>query len=341
MIIVDGSSLLHRVLNTSQAELQDSKGRFTGGVHGFLISLGALALKHRLKHQFIVAWDNGIPLFRREIYKEYKSWKVPTGSVDEKYLSEQNLLSKEDNEAPDEFMKKYIMARNLLHKVFLPKTGCLSVQVANCEADDILGHICCQIEDENIIILSCDRDLIQLLTPNRSFYDGKTQDIIEISDVVRVNKLIEDKWLTHWMIARAMCGDGSDGIPGCGPGWGACVEYARQIIEMGDEIISECLPKLTRIPGGRTTSFEGVKKGELTIKRNIRLMDLRLPTILDLPIVQDIKTQFASCFIHEVNPDEVELELHEMQMTKAKSYASMIIESNLQNESIEYIRRLS
>ena len=339
MILVDGSSLLHRVLSTDQAELKDSSGRYTGGLHGFLISLGSVATKYRLKHQIIVAWDLGIPLFRREIYREYKPHKFPIGDVANELKSAQNLLEREGEEAPNEWLEKYVMSRHLLHKKFLPMTGCLSIHVQNCEADDIIAYVCEKVLDEEIIILSTDRDLIQLLNKDRSFYDGRTQTTIMIDDIIKEHKL-EGDWRQHWMLARAMAGDGSDGIPGVGPGFSHCIEYARQVLRSG-EPLGQALIKLEKVPRGRSAGFEAMRTAEETIKRNLKLIDLRYPIMFNLPIVKDIQTQIASCQFKNIDPDLVELELHDLQMVKAKPYANSIIESNLNFESIDYIKRMT
>jgi 5'-3' exonuclease len=339
MILVDGSSLLHRVLNTEQAELTDSHGRYTGGLHGFLISLGSVCLKYRLKHQVIVAWDLGIPLFRREIYREYKSHKVPIGNVADQYKSEANLLEREGEDAPNEWLDKYLMSRNLLNKKFLPNTGCLSVQVVNCEADDIIAYVCHKIKDEEIIILSTDRDLVQLLNSDRSFYDGRTQTTLMVEDIISTNHLEKSNWHYHWMLTRAICGDASDGIPGIGPGWDHAIEYARQIIKM-KITLKDALPLLERVPRGRQAGYESIKNGYNDITRNMRLMDLDFPIRFNLPIINDIRTQFATCSINPIAPDVVESDLHELQMNRAKASANSIIESNSNFDPIEYTKRL-
>jgi 5'-3' exonuclease len=341
ILAVDGSSILHRVLNTPQADLQDSKGRYTGGLHGFLSSLNKAVLKHKLKPQIIVAWDLGVPLFRRALYKEYKSGKRPIGNVSELYLSERNLLSKEGDEAPSELLQKYIMVRNLLHRQFLPLSGCLSIQVQDCEADDIIAYVCSKLPDEEIIVYSSDRDLVQLCTDNIEYYDGREDITITKSSLVFDNELVEIVWRQHWLLTRAIAGDGSDGIPGfCG--FDTAKKYSDQIISfyLTNVSLQETLLGLTKPPRARNDSFEKIKAGADTIMRNYNLMDLSYPIIRNLSIIEDIKQQIAGAFIYDIDQYTLESELHEMSMVKAKVYINNIIESNKRYDVKEYIRRL-
>jgi 5'-3' exonuclease len=342
MILVDSSNLLHRTLHTPQADLTDSLGRYVGGVSGFITSLGATAARYRHQHLVVCCWDLGIPEFRREIYPEYKAHKIPTVDISITNRLEKDLLIKEGDASPDAFLDKYVMARRILHNDILPIMGGLSIQVENCEADDIIAYICSKITDEEIIILSSDRDFLQLLNDNIFWYDGRTKETLTVSDIIQKHNLIPERWRQHWIMARAISGDISDGIPGIEDiGFGSAVEYARQIVgEFWGLDLRDSLPKLTRVPRGRQTGYEALKSGEAYLKRNLKLIDLTLPIILNLPVVRDIRTQIASSFVYEIDQYKVELVLHEMGMMKTKLYANEIIDSNSKFDIQDYIRRL-
>jgi 5'-3' exonuclease len=342
VILVDGSNMLHRGLHTAQADLKDSKGTYTGGLHSFLSSLSTAALKHQLKHSFIVAWDLGLPLFRRQLYKEYKPFKDPIGDIPDNLKSEANLSPKEKEATTDEFLAKYAATRKMLHSQFLPLSGCLSIQVKNCEADDIISYVCHKIKDEKIIIYSTDRDLMQLMTDNVEFYDGRDLVTHTVDTLIADNDLVRDSWKAHWLTIRAVAGDTSDGIPGF-TGWETARKYAAQLMELQhtrNYTLYDSLARLERPPGARVSGYEALKHGHDMIIRNFRLMDLMYPIDNKLPIVDDIRAEIASAFIYDIDLETLEGQLHNMAMRAAKTFVSNIIESNMQNDVKEYIKKL-
>jgi 5'-3' exonuclease len=340
MILVDGSNLLHRGLHTPQAELKDSKGRYTGGLHAFLNSLSTAALKHQLKQSFIVAWDLGVPLFRREIYREYKPNKNPVGNIADEFKSINNLQG--DAETSDEFLAKYTSTRRMLHSQFLPLSGCLSIQVENCEADDIIAYICSKVTDEEITIYSTDRDLMQLLTDKIQFYNGVDLTTHTVETLVKEHNLVKDNWRTHWLTIRAIAGDTSDGIPGF-TGWDTAKKYATQLMDLQYNkhyTLYDSLAKLERPSGARVAGYEALKSGHDTFLRNWKLIDLRFPIDNRLPIIGQITAEIAKSFIYDIDQDTLEVQLHEMEMRASKVFLSNIIESNIKSNMSDYIRRL-
>jgi 5'-3' exonuclease len=323
--------------------LKDPKGHYVGGLHGFLNSLSTAALKHQLQHSFIVAWDLGVPLFRRQIYKEYKPHKDPVGNVPDVLKSEANILAKEGEPTTDEFLAKYTSTRKVLHSQFLPLSGCLSIQVTNCEADDIIAYVCNKVTDERIIIYSTDRDLMQLMTDKIEFYDGRDFLTHTVDTIIDDNKLVRDCWRRHWLTIRTIAGDTSDGIPGfCG--WETAEKYASQLIDLQHNkhyTLYDSLTQLQRPPGARVSGYEALKSGHDMLLRNLKLMDLRYPIDNKLPIVEEIKAEIATAFIYDINQDLLEEQLHRMSMRAAKTFLSNIIECNIKSDIKDYIRKLA
>jgi len=345
MILCDGSSLLHRCLNTVQSELKDSKGRATGGVHSFLISIGALIHRRRFRDAIIVCWDSGVPLFRRDIYRNYKPQKSAVGDVGLQYKSDMHLLKQvdEDAESTSDFLDQYQMSRRMLHNFFLPNLGCMSIQVPNCEADDIIAYCARGLSGvEDVTILSSDRDLIQLLTDTVTYYDGRVNEFWHIEDVIEKYGLVEDCWRHQWLLGRAIAGDSSDGIPGVGGiGLDAALAYARQIVTAKDSTLEEALKGLQRGPRGKQTAYENLKVSENIIQRNYDLMNLDYPMVKKLPIINEIKAGLSlsyTCCRSDI--DSVMSELHDMNMNRAKLYAEHIIESTDQHNPLHLIEKL-
>jgi DNA polymerase-1 len=341
MLLIDGSNLLHRGLHTDQQNLHDSKGRYTGGLHSFLQSLNKAVLKKRLKDNVVVAWDLGIPLFRRGIYKEYKPQKIPVGDVGQAYLSEQNMLKRTEG-TDDQWFQKYISSRRLLHSQFLPLSGCISIQVSNCEADDIISYICHKLHDEVITIHSSDYDLFQLLSDNISVYDGFQDKITTKDSLIKDHSLNKERWRYHWLLARAIKGDDSDGIPGF-TSWETAKKYADQMMEPCHSKLplKDILTKLTRPPRSRVENYERLKAGEQMLSRNLKLIDLEYPLRLNLPIVHEIAQAIKSTMIYDIDPFTLESQLHSLEMKSAKVFVTNIIESNTNSEASETIRRMT
>jgi 5'-3' exonuclease len=342
VILVDGSNLLHRGLHTSQADLKDSKGQYTGGIHSFLSSLSTAVFRYELKRQIVVAWDLGVPLFRRQIYREYKPNKNPIGNVPNNLKSEQNLLAKEGEGTADEFLAKYTSSRRLLHHQFLPLSGCLSISVENCEADDIIAYICNKITDEDITIYSTDRDLMQLMTNRIQFYNGIDSTTSTVDSLIQEHDLVKDYWRSHWLTIRAIAGDSSDGIPGF-TGFDTAKKYAAQLMELQytkNYTLYNALIKLERPPGARVVGYEALKAGNGDLLRNLRLMDLRYPIEKHLPIINDISSEIARSFLFDIDQNTLEEQLHNMDLRMAKTFIENIITSNRNNDIREYIRKL-
>jgi 5'-3' exonuclease len=289
----------------------------------------------------VVAWDLGIPLFRRELFRGYKPFKVPIGSVHKSLLSDQNLLLGGTDEDKSDWSKKYLMARRLLHSQFLPLAGCLSIQVPNCEADDIIAFISTRLPDEKIIIYSSDRDLVQLCTDNISYYDGRDDITITKDSLIRDHELMESVWREHWLLTRAIAGDPSDNIPGFCT-WTIAKRYSNQLMKlfMTKITLEDALMCLEKPSKTKIESYEKLRSRPDIVVRNFNLMDLHYPSNKKLPIFDDIRREIAGAFIYDIDQLTLETELHEMAMTRAKVYVSNIIESNMKNDVKKYIRKL-
>lgn len=332
-ILIDGSHLLHRCLRTPDlAELHDSNGNCTGGIHGFLRSLSNLCYTKRLSEGVIVAWDNGVPVHRRQLFNEYKPKKSITPedglTIDEKLLSSINKVGVMDFTTEDEsFLKKYQFSRTLLHQILLPNLGCISVQIKNCEADDIISVICDRMKDDNITILSSDRDLNQLLTDNIDQYDGIKKEFITKQDVIEKYNLDESTWREEWLIGKALIGDKSDGIPGFSKiGEVAARGYAKQIMVGGGKDMD--LSKLNHHPRTSKDGLQNILNNQKDIWRNRELMDLNYVLNKDPHLLNKIEVGILKSNLFEIDTHRVIQKLNELQMVKAKEFIIYIKESN-------------
>ena len=120
-------------------DLTNAKGMHTGAVYGFLNIL--FSQLDELKPDYLtVAFDVHAPTFRHEAYAEYKG----TRKAMPEELREQVPL-----------MKKMLTAMGIEIR-----------EQAGLEADDILGTLAkkAEAQDMDVVLLSGDRDLLQIAT---------------------------------------------------------------------------------------------------------------------------------------------------------------------------------
>ena len=336
LIIVDGSSLLHQAVNVKNSKgslgiLQDK----TFGAYWFLNSLANLASKNRYWCSFIIAWDSGVPLHRRKFSKDYKPHKkfVEEEGVDySEYYSSENL--QEPQEGIELFLERYNYSKDLLHRV-LPYTGCLSVKVPNCEADDIVSVFVDKLKDsQEITILSSDRDLDQLLEENVSRYDAVKKQTFYKNDVIERYNLIEKNWKKHWLYNKALIGDTSDNIKGFyGMGEKAAQYYSRQIVEKGTTNFSK-LDYNSKFPNALQSLVTDSKR----FWDNCKMMDLRYILYMKDPLHKKIVKEICSGGIY--NPDLYTANqiLCEDSLQSSLPSAQNVYDSNQNNPPKEFLK---
>ncbi len=128
--------------------------------------------------------DEGHPQFRYDLFGDYKANRI--------------IKQASRQEANDKFLKaKDIIVSLIQH---LPITTC---RAANYEADDVIGTLCENMKDEDLVVLSNDSDYIQLLQrgyQNMGVYNPIKKEFMEAPPYPYV----------PW---KCLNGDKSDNIP--------------------------------------------------------------------------------------------------------------------------------
>ncbi|KAB8138246.1 DNA polymerase I [Gracilibacillus oryzae] len=203
LILIDGNSSAYRAFFELPL-LNNDKGVYTNAVYGFTTMLLRILEEEKPTH-LLVAFDAGKTTFRHETYKEYKGGREKTPSE----LSEQFPLLRE---LLDAFQIKHY-------------------QLANYEADDIIGTISNQAKTENwqVKVISGDKDLLQLVSEHVDVSLTKKG----ISDVMTYTpKTLEEEMEIspdQVIDLKALMGDKSDNIPGVpGVGQKTAVKLLKQ-----------------------------------------------------------------------------------------------------------------
>ena len=207
ILLIDGHSILNRAFY-GLPDLTNSEGLHTGAVYGFLNILFKVLGEEKPEY-LAVAFDRSEPTFRHTKYPEYKGTRKPM---------------------PQELKEQIPLLKEMLEKM-----GITTVSLAGFEADDILGTLAKKGEEKgmDVIILSGDRDLLQLATKKtmiRLPRTAKGQTVIEDykEDQVQERYLVTPAQIIE---LKALMGDAADNIPGI-PGVGEKTA-TRLLVEYG------------------------------------------------------------------------------------------------------------
>lgn len=196
-LLVDMNNLAHRVFHTPQGTLTTAQGEPSGVILGTLNALRTMLQKFPEATNIIACWDGGKSEWRKEMYPEYKAQRDYGEKDSEKEQAYKGLWSQMET----------------LHKN-LHKFGVHSVKIKGQEADDIIAIASKELSGTKMII-SSDKDLLQLISSDVSVYTPHKDKVIGKSDFYDVTGVTQDAYLGY----RALIGDSSDnisGVPGIG-----------------------------------------------------------------------------------------------------------------------------
>ena len=197
LILVDGSGYIFRAFY-ALPPMSREDGTPVNAVFGFTSML--LKLSEDMEGEnILVVFDAARTTFRNAIYKEYKANR---------------------SEPPEELVPQFDLIKKATTAI-----GLKSLEVENYEADDIIATYVKIAKKENIetLVISSDKDLMQLIQDGVSLYDPMKNINIGPEAVLEKFGVSPDKVID----VQALAGDSSDNVPGV-PGIG--VKTASQLI---------------------------------------------------------------------------------------------------------------
>ncbi len=202
LYLIDGSGFIFRAYH-ALPPLNRPDGTPVNAVLGFTNMLIRL-LKDKNAHHVAVIFDAARKNFRNDIYPEYKAHRPPP---------------------PEDLIPQFPLIRDATRAFALP-----SIEQEGFEADDLIAtYARLAVErDQHVVIISSDKDLMQLVRPGVELMDPMKQTMMGETAVfekfgVAPNRVID---------VQALCGDSVDNVPGV-PGIG--VKTAALLInEYGD-----------------------------------------------------------------------------------------------------------
>ncbi|QCI24107.1 5'-3' exonuclease [Buchnera aphidicola (Macrosiphoniella sanborni)] len=185
VIIIDGSLYLYSSYY-GFPNFENHLGEPCGAIYGMLKTIDKILKKYKNSKKLIIIFDSYQTTFRKILFKEYKKNRSPM---------------------PKSLSIQINPLLNILNKI-----GIKTLFIPGIEADDIIGSLASQLEakGENILIISHDKDMLQLVTKNISIFNKKNDTIIT-PEKIKEKYGIKPK---EFIDLLALIGDVSDNIPG-------------------------------------------------------------------------------------------------------------------------------
>ena len=274
----------------------NSKGMDTSAIMGFMNSLLDVIKREKPDH-LAVAFDKEGSSVRTEMYTEYKANR---------------------NATPEAIMIAIPYIQDLLRAMHIP-----IIEMAGCEADDLIGTIAKQAEKENyrVFMVTPDKDFAQLVSENIFIYKpARMGNGIEIWGVPEVQERFGVERPEQVIDFLGMMGDAVDNIPGL-PGVGE-VTAKKLLKEFGTmENLLE-----------NTDQLKGKMKDNIEANKALGMLSKQLATI-----ICDCDVQFNETDYELTKPDaeKVEALFQELEFrrmseqfnslfyTEQKSYANV------------------
>lgn len=258
IILVDGNNLIFRSYYAtaySGTLLKNSKGFPTNALYGFVLMMNKIMEEEKPEY-IAVAFDIG-KNFRKEKYSFYKEGRKKT---------------------PNELHMQEPIARKILSAMGIPY-----FELAPYEADDIVGSFARLVEEDKDFIgtiISSDRDLLQLISPQLEMKLLKQKDYIRYN----VETFKQDYGIDPIKIIdlKALAGDSSDNIPG--------------VRGIGEKTALNLLQQYGSLEGiyENIDSINGKTKEKLELDKESAFMSKEIATIyrevpLDIKDLENIK----------------------------------------------------
>lgn len=225
LLLIDGHSILNRAYYGIPI-LTNHEGIHTNAIYGFInIMLKAIEDEH--SDSVAVAFDLKAPTFRHKMYDVYKGTRKPM---------------------PEELREQVPIIKEILSAMNIPV-----ITLEGYEADDILGTLAKREQDKgvNVVIMSGDRDLLQLADKNIKIRLPKTiKGKTEIENYYPAD--VVEKYgttPTEFIDLKGLMGDTSDnipGVPGIGEKTATAIIMKYHSIENAYEHVEEITPTKAR-----------------------------------------------------------------------------------------------
>jgi 5'-3' exonuclease len=212
LLLLDGASMWFRSYFGVPSSIKAPDGRPVNAVRGFLDAVATLITRERPTRLVVCRDDDWRPQWRVDLIPSYKAHRVaieePAGEPD-------------IEEVPDDLTPQVDMIMEILDAFGIPTAG-----APDCEADDVLGTLAFNEHRDPVVVVSGDRDLLQLVCDDpvqvRVLYLGRglaKATKYGPKEVAENYGVPVDRAGPAYAELALLRGDPSDGLPGV-PGVG-------------------------------------------------------------------------------------------------------------------------
>ncbi len=193
LVLIDGNAILHRAYH-AMPPLKTKDGEPIGAVHGF-VSMLLRVIQDLQPTHMAVAFDLEKPTFRHKEFEEYQAHRPEM-----------------DKDLSSQFDKV---------KAVIASFGVPIYEKEGFEADDVLATLARQAKVNRVVIVTGDRDILQLVTNKVKVY-MPTGAGLSSAKLMNKKDVVEKMGVTPKQVVdyKALVGDPSDnykGVSGIGP----------------------------------------------------------------------------------------------------------------------------
>lgn len=205
LLLLDGASLWFRAFHGVPDKIVGPDGKPVNALRGFTDMVSQLITRHSPSRLVVCLDLEWRPKFRVEAVPTYKTHRLaPNGAATN------------TEEVPRQLVRQVPMILDVLAAAGIATAG-----ADGLEADDVLGTLATQEKKDDVIVVSGDRDLLQLVGDDRVavrvYYVGRGLAKAELfgpAEVAAKYGVPEDNAGIAYADLATLRGDSSDGLPG-------------------------------------------------------------------------------------------------------------------------------
>ena len=212
LVLLDGASMWFRSYFGVPSSITAPDGRPVNAVRGFLDSVATVVTRERPARLVVCRDDDWRPQWRVDLIPSYKAHRV---------AEEEPAGQPDIEQVPDDLTPQVDMIMEILDAFGIATAGAPA-----CEADDVLGTLAARERKDHVVVVSGDRDLLQLVRDApvsvRVLYLGRglaKATKYGPAEVAEQYGVPVDRAGPAYAELALMRGDPSDGLPGV-PGVG-------------------------------------------------------------------------------------------------------------------------